>query len=276
MVPNPERDKYAKAKVEEPNLRLPKSLLKPATELTDDLCYLKIFEDNTRKAQQLAEAVASGAKLDRKVYRIRNKELVKAIGEDFEIMKLIHRASQATIGLIADAETNLHSHSYLDLLGTVEEVQAAEELILDEILATYSSVSFPVILMPPTIYHEQMVIPSHKVVRIDGIYGSNYVRMEMESGAWIKVGKNPGGSEGEKLVNIFGPLENVIKAVSLIQSVISEETVKCGEAENEIKEEFKEKEHSCGNLYGGNKSEELEKGKKKQVHEPNVEKAFAS
>lgn len=128
--------------------------------------FLWLSEENTRKAQQLAEAVASGAKLDRKVYRIRNKEvceaskfyhisqisrtqftyinhillffhwqLVKAIGEEYEIMKLIHRASKATIGLIADAETNLYSHSYLDLLGTVEEVQTAEELILDEILA---------------------------------------------------------------------------------------------------------------------------------------------
>ncbi|CAI9304210.1 unnamed protein product [Lactuca saligna] len=223
MEPISVGDRYAKAKIEEPNLRLPKALLKPPTELSDDLSYLKIFEENTRKAQQLAEAVASGAKLDRKVYRIRNKELVKAIGEEYEIMKLIHRASKATIGLIADAETNLYSHSYLDLLGTVEEVQTAEELILDEILATYSSVSFPVILMPPTVYHDQMIIPAQKVVHIDGIYGSSYVRMEMESGAWIKVGKNPGGSGGEKLVNIFGPRENVIKAMWLIQSVICEE-----------------------------------------------------
>lgn len=37
-----------------------------------------------------------------------------------------------------------------------------------------------------------------------------------------QVGKNPGGSGGEKLVNIFGPRQNVIKAMWLIQSVICE------------------------------------------------------
>ncbi|KAL7610173.1 hypothetical protein Lser_V15G13438 [Lactuca serriola] len=76
------------------------------------------------KAQQLAEAIASGEKLDRKVYRIRNKELVKFIDKDFEGMKDIHIIS----------ESNLLNHSFMDLVGTVDEVKLTEELILENVL----------------------------------------------------------------------------------------------------------------------------------------------
>lgn len=43
MEPIQPRDKYPKAKIEEPNLRLPKALLKPDGDPNDDLCYMKIF-----------------------------------------------------------------------------------------------------------------------------------------------------------------------------------------------------------------------------------------
>lgn len=46
----------------------------------------------------------------------------------------IHRASKATIGLLSDDETIKHRHSYIDLVGTVEQVKMAEELILDKVL----------------------------------------------------------------------------------------------------------------------------------------------
>lgn len=46
----------------------------------------------------------------------------------------IHRVSKNTIGLLAETETNKYSHAYLDLVGTVEEVNKAEELILNKVL----------------------------------------------------------------------------------------------------------------------------------------------
>lgn len=35
----------------------------------------QLSEDDTKRAQHLAESIAAGGKLDRKVYRIRNKEV---------------------------------------------------------------------------------------------------------------------------------------------------------------------------------------------------------
>ncbi|KAL7585456.1 hypothetical protein Lser_V15G46332 [Lactuca serriola] len=236
------RDKYPKAKIEEPNLRLPKALLKPDSDSTaDDLTYMKIFEDDARRAQHLAEAIAGGAKLDRKVYRIRNKELVKFIGKDFEGMSEVHKASKATIGILADSESNLHSHSYIDLVGTVEEVNSAEGLILDNILKTYSTLAYPVILMPPTIYGDHIIIPVNKVIGVLGSFGTNILRMEMESGAWIKIeaGAPPGGSERERLINVFGPRENVSKAIKLIRAVTYEPT-EGSAAQEELWREFNE------------------------------------
>ncbi|CAH1443627.1 unnamed protein product [Lactuca virosa] len=241
MEPIQPRDKYPKAKIEEPTLRLPKALLKPDGDPNDDLCYMKIFEDDTRRAQHLAESIAAGGKLDRKVYRIRNKELAKFVGKDFEGMSEIHKASKATIGILADAESNLHSHSYLDLVGTVEEVNIAEGLILDNTLKTYSTLAYPVILMPPTIYGDYIIIPVNKVSRVLGTYSINILRMEMECGAWIKIeaGAPPGGSEQEKLINVFGPRENVIKAIKLIRAITYEPT-EASAAQEELWREFNE------------------------------------
>ena len=61
-------------------------------------------------------------------------QLIKVLGPDDEGMKLIHRVSKATIGILADAESNEHRQSYMDLVGTIEEVSLAEELILDAVL----------------------------------------------------------------------------------------------------------------------------------------------
>ncbi|KAL7597542.1 hypothetical protein Lser_V15G23189 [Lactuca serriola] len=94
--------------------------------------------------------------------RVRNKKLAKFGGKDFEGMSEIHKVSKATIRILADAESNLHSHSYLDLVGTVEEVNIAEGLILDNTLKTYSTLAYPVILMPPTIYGDYIIIPVNK------------------------------------------------------------------------------------------------------------------
>ncbi|CAI9304489.1 unnamed protein product [Lactuca saligna] len=273
MNRNPRRDKFAKAKIEEPNLNLRLStelFLKRDDHPLNDLCYMKVFGflenfvqfsqdfccgvfllsfciNNTRKAHQVTETDASEAKLDRKVYRIRNKELVTVFGDDFEGMKEIQRVSKATIGILADAESNLLRHSFLDILGT------AEELILDETLKTYSSLIFPVILMPPIIYGDNITIPVHKVNHVLGNYSSNLLRMEMESGAWIKIepGLSSIGSEW-RVVNVFGPQENIVKAKSLIESVICEhEELYSDEALNEMMHQFKEA--SCVELIDGKK-----------------------
>ncbi|CAH1443651.1 unnamed protein product [Lactuca virosa] len=255
MNRNPRRDKFAKAKIEEPNLNLRLStelFLKRDDHPLNDLCYMKVF-DNTRKAHQVTETDASEAKLDRKVYRIRNKELVTVFGDDFEGMKEIQRVSKATIGILADAESNLLRHSFLDILGTAEEVTTAEELILDETLKTYSSLIFPVILMPAIIYGDNITIPVHKVNHVLGNYSSNLLRMETESGAWIKIepGLSSLGSEW-RVVNVFGPQENIVKAKSLIESVICEhEELSSDEALNEMMHQFKEP--SCGELIDGKK-----------------------
>ncbi|KAI3497557.1 hypothetical protein L1887_40269 [Cichorium endivia] len=217
MDRNPRRDKFARAKIEEPNLnlRLPRELF-PKRD-GDSL------DDNTRKAHQAAETVDSGAKLNRKLNRIRNKELITVFGEDYEGMREIQRVSNATIGILADTESNLLMHSFLDLVGTVEEVRTAEELLLDEVLKTYSSLTFPVILMPPIIYGNHITIPLDKVNRVLGTYSTKLLRMEMECGAWIKIEAGPSSLGSEwRVVNVFGPRENINKAKSLIQSVISE------------------------------------------------------
>ncbi|KAJ9552001.1 hypothetical protein OSB04_016046 [Centaurea solstitialis] len=278
MEPNPRSFIYDMAKIEEPNLRLPKSLLKPGSDPTDDLTYLKIFEEDGRRSQHLAEAVAAGAQADRKVYRIRNKDvrdettimsdpnaigkytglmclmigvllmfysqLVRCLGKDHEVILNIHRVSKATIGLLADSESNLHQHSYLDLVGTVEEVRAAEELILDEILKGYDSLVFPVILMPPTVHHQRMRIPFEKVPPLIGEYGGNLLRMEIVSASWIAIDLKcpPEGSPNpnwEQFADIYGPRPNVIKAMLEIQAAISEpwDVV---EALEKIRQEFEE------------------------------------
>ncbi|KAK9077248.1 hypothetical protein SSX86_005585 [Deinandra increscens subsp. villosa] len=268
MDPNPKFDKYAKAKIEEPNLRLPKALLKFNTDQSSgELCYMKIFEDDTKKHKHLAEEIAAGAKLDRKVYRIRNMELFKAIGDNFEDMQQMHKVSKATIGLVVDSESDLHSHSFLDLMGTVEQVKMAEELILDKILKvnlhpfqvyysfrikkwthtfqncmqTYEGPVFPVILMPPTVYGHEIRLPVHKVARLLGKNVQNVLAIEVVSGAWIQVDDKPppGGPKYERIVNIYGPKSHVFKAVSLIHSQVFEPG-ECVEMEEELDMLFKE------------------------------------
>ncbi|KAI3707775.1 hypothetical protein L2E82_36584 [Cichorium intybus] len=218
------RDKYPKAKIEEPNLRLPKALLKPDGDPTDDLAYMKIF---------VSFCCYNWFPID--------MQLVKFIGKDFEGMSEVHRASKATIGILADAESNLHSHSYIDLVGTVEQVTTAEGLILDNTLKTYSTLAYPVILMPPTIYGDYIIIPVQKVIHVLGSYGTNILRMEMESGAWIKIepGAPPGGSEKDRLINVFGPREHVNKAIKLIRAVTYEPS-EPAEAQEELWREFNE------------------------------------
>ncbi|CAH1443653.1 unnamed protein product [Lactuca virosa] len=280
MDPNPEKEHFAKAKIEDPNQNpgLLQSLLNPNGVPMDDRCYMKIFEEYG-KAQQLAEAIASGEKLDRKVYRIRNKELVKFIDKDFEGMKDINIISEASIGVFADAESNLLNHSFLDLVGTVDEVKLAEELILENVLKTYSSLCYPVILMPQEIYMDHIKIHLHKVCRLLGTYRSNLLRIEKESGAWIKIeqGSFPGVWEWERVVNIFGPHENVNKAKLLIQSVISEQPgeLSATEALKEFLHQFKEP--SCSELIDHKKSainDESNKKKKQKVGEPIWDQTF--
>lgn len=61
-------------------------------------------------------------------------QLWKIIGEEYADMQQIHKVSKATIGLLVDSEADNHAHSFLDLVGTVEQVKMAEELILDKAL----------------------------------------------------------------------------------------------------------------------------------------------
>ncbi|GKA98743.1 hypothetical protein Tco_0826680 [Tanacetum coccineum] len=70
----------------------------------------------------MKEFIHEGAQLGRKVYWIRNKELIKVLEVDFVGMIHIHRVSKAMIRLLADIETNKHSQTYLDLVGTVKQV----------------------------------------------------------------------------------------------------------------------------------------------------------
>nr|KAJ0185019.1 hypothetical protein LSAT_V11C900505700 [Lactuca sativa] len=75
----------------------------------------------------------------------------------------------------------------------------------------------------------------------------------MESGAWIKIepGLSSLGSEW-RVVNVFGPQENIVKAKSLIESVICEhEELSSDEALNEMMHQFKEA--SCVELIDGKK-----------------------
>ncbi|KAJ0801383.1 putative K domain-containing protein [Helianthus annuus] len=242
MEPNPQFDKYAKAKIEDPNLRLPKAMLKPNADMsTGELCYMKIFEDDLKKTKHLAEEIAAGAKLDRKVYRIRNMEILKAIGDAFEDMHQIHKASKATIGLLVDSESNLHRHSFIDLVGTVEQVKTAEELILDKILKTYQGPVFPVILMPPTVHGHEIILHVDKVARLLGENGSNALAIEVVSGAWLQVDDQPlaGCPKHERRVNVYGPKAHVFKAVSLIHSQVYEAGESL-EAEDELEMLFKE------------------------------------
>ncbi|KAL4580549.1 hypothetical protein LXL04_016747 [Taraxacum kok-saghyz] len=276
----PARDKYPKAKIEEPNLRLPKAMLKPDGDPNDDLYYMEIFEDDSRRAQHLAEAIAAGAKLDRKVYRVRNKELVKFIGKDFKGMKEIHKASNATIGMLADSESNRHSHSYLDLVGTVEEVSTAEGLILDNILKTYSTLAYPVILMPPTIHGDYIIIPTRKVSRVLGTSGIKLLIMEMETGAWINIesGAPAGRSDQETLINVFGPRENVVRAISLLRAVTYDVRVfnllqpsEPSDAQEELWREFNEP--HWRDFFKRKEKEEEEEAKLKEISgEPEKEK----
>ncbi|KAD4179196.1 hypothetical protein E3N88_27787 [Mikania micrantha] len=223
MEQNSRFDKYAKAKIEAPCDRLPKALLKFNRDPSSgELCYMKIFEDDAQKHKHIAEEMAAGAKLDRKVYRIRNMELSKAIGDDFEDMQLIHRVSKATIGLIVDSECDRHTHSFLDLMGTVAQVKMAEELILDKILTTYESPVFPVILMPPTVYGHEIKLHMDKVDRLLRENCENILAMEVVSGAWMQIDDKPppGGPKHERTLYIYGPKAHVYKAVSLVHSQV--------------------------------------------------------
>ncbi|PWA94468.1 hypothetical protein CTI12_AA019600 [Artemisia annua] len=230
-------DKYAKAKIEDPNPHFPKSLLKPGSDPTTNLTYTKIFEEDNRRAQHLAEEIAAGAQFSRKVYRIRYVDLAKVLEKDFEGMLPIHRASKATIGLLSDDETIKHRHSYIDLVGTVEQVKMAEELILDKVLKTYSSDCYPVILMPPTIHEYEMKITFDKVSSILGLFRVKILTLEMTSGTWITCSPPPppGVIEQERVATIYGPRENVIKAVSLIRSAMSQ-PMESFEGESDFKE----------------------------------------
>ncbi|KAI3702287.1 hypothetical protein L6452_28020 [Arctium lappa] len=125
--PEPDGDKYAKAKIEEPNLRLPKALLKPDGDPNDDLCYMRIFEEDGRRSQHLAEAVAAGAQATRKVYRIRNKEpwesaeAEKKLREEFGDPEIIDGQLRTRDGRQSAAT----SSSSVEIRGSKREVEEA-------------------------------------------------------------------------------------------------------------------------------------------------------
>nr|GEW57306.1 far upstream element-binding protein [Tanacetum cinerariifolium] len=273
-------EKYAKAKIEDPNPQFPKSLLKPGSDPTSSLNYTEIYEEDNRRAQHLREEITAGAQLCRKVYRIRSIDLVKVLDEDFKGMLPIHRASKATIGLLSDAEAIKHKHSYIDLVGTVEQVKMAEELILDKVLKAYSRDCYPVILMPPTVHEYEMKITFDKVSSIIGLFRANILRLEMTSGAWITLSPPPpaGVIEHERVANIYGPPENVIKAVSLIRSAMSQpmesleggsdfKEPSCGELSgsgvNKGSKQLEESTSGKGQMEGGSSTERDRKGKAK-------------
>ncbi|KAK1421561.1 hypothetical protein QVD17_23994 [Tagetes erecta] len=236
MEQNPNIEKYAKAKIEDPNLRLPKALLKFNTDPSSgELCYYQIFEDDLQKHKHLAEEIAAGAKLDRKVYRIRNMELWKVIGDEYEDMKQIHKVSKATIGLLVDSEADNHAHSFIDLVGTVEQVKMAEELILDKALKTYQGPLFPVILMPPTIHGHEIRLDVDRVEHLLGKNFKNVLALEVVTGAWFQVGDEPpaDGPEYDRIVNIYGPKAHVCKALTLMHSQVFR-AGECPEAEEEL------------------------------------------
>ncbi|GJZ79371.1 far upstream element-binding protein [Tanacetum coccineum] len=287
MDQEPKIDKYAKAKIEDPNPQFPKSLLKPGSDPTSNLNYTEIYEEDNRRAQHLAEEIAAGAQLCRKVYRIRTIDLVKVLDEDFKGMLPIHRASKATIGLLSDAEAIKHKHSYIDLVGTVEQVKMAEELILDKILKAYSSDCYPVILMPPTVHEYEMKITFDKVSSIIGLFRANILRLEMTSGAWITLSPPPpaGVIENERVANIYGPRENVIKAVSLIRSAMSQpmesfeggsdfKEPSCGELSgsgvNKGSKQSEESTSGKGQMEGGSSNERDRKGKAKVTESDHI------
>ncbi|XP_076951352.1 zinc finger BED domain-containing protein RICESLEEPER 2-like [Bidens hawaiensis] len=201
----------------------------------------EIKEDDTKKAKHIAEAVAAGAKVDRKVYRIRNSELAKAAGVECADMQQIHKASKATIGLIADPESERNFHSFVDILGTEEQVKMAEELILDIVLKTYQGPVFPVILMPPTVYGHTIRLTVGQVARLVGVNGQNALALEVVSGAWLQMTDQPppGGPNNERIVYIYGPRTNVVRAVSLIHSQVFEPG-ESPEAEEDMDLLFKE------------------------------------
>nr|GEW15851.1 far upstream element-binding protein 1 [Tanacetum cinerariifolium] len=87
-----------------------------------------------------------------------NRKAQHIIGNCCRSTTCLSKYLKATIGLLADIETNKHNHTYLDLVGTVEQVNMAEELILDKVPKTYMSVCYPVFLMPPTVYGYKLKI----------------------------------------------------------------------------------------------------------------------
>ncbi|KAL7583540.1 hypothetical protein Lser_V15G45944 [Lactuca serriola] len=171
--------------------------------------YLKVVGEKT---------ITQGVKS--KCLLVRFKDIPRILGKSDEELIKIHKLSGATIELFCDTAVMIHRLSYLQLLGSGEEVEAAEMLLVDAVTKAYDEKEFvPTALMPPSICHHTMTIPVMKDVPLMGFNGSNLLKMESHSGAWIELDTL---CDSVLVINIYGERLNLTNAIKIIKEQISE------------------------------------------------------
>nr|GEY25124.1 probable F-actin-capping protein subunit beta [Tanacetum cinerariifolium] len=151
--------------------------------------------------------------------------------------------SKATIGLLDDIETNKHSHTYLDLVGTVEQVNMAEE--------THPRKS-------PEDLHERLLSNNSDAtnclwfLRVLGFERAHIVGMKMKSGAWIQVNPNPprGGKEWESSEPLWSSISWLLRISVVLIRCFVWQPMESFDAGNDFKEP------TCAELIGGKDSGE--------------------
>ncbi|CAH1424045.1 unnamed protein product [Lactuca virosa] len=122
--------------------------------------------------------------------------------------------------ILGDTAVMIHRLSYLQLLGSAEEVEVAEMLLVDAVTKAYDEKEFvPTALMPPSICHHTMTIPVMKDVPLMGFNGSNLLKMESQTGAWIELDTL---CDSVLVINIYGQELKLTNAIKIIKEQISE------------------------------------------------------
>ncbi|CAI9304216.1 unnamed protein product [Lactuca saligna] len=152
---------------------------------------------------------------------VRYKDIPRILGKSDEELIKIHKLSGATIELFCDTAVMIHRLSYLQLLGSADEVEVAEMLLVDAVTKAYDEKEFvPTALMPPSICHHTMTIPVMKDVPLLGFNGSNLLKMESQTCSWIELDTVCDSSV--LVINIYGERLNLTNAIKIIKEQICE------------------------------------------------------
>ncbi|PWA99237.1 hypothetical protein CTI12_AA010670 [Artemisia annua] len=124
--------------------------------------------------------VPGGADVRREFFRIRCKDAVKVLGNDYEGVYTIQKHARVTITFVTSDKVDEHGHCFIDFLGTASQVKTAKILWKEKLKQVYGGVKSPSAFMSNNMSFMVVPVDDKKVLPDIG-------ELENDTGAWVKI-----------------------------------------------------------------------------------------